>query len=368
MISPNRRSSFGRAPQSFATTPVAKPPCIPPIRLAIRFFFLCRLLVQLHTHSPFDTNDEDLLPATKACTLCPKRSGCSPLLFPEMKKKTLCSDKNCFDLKRMTHLINTVTDIINTESDTVFIHNRYSSIPKEIEALLQGHKIKPLQEYDDFNTGTNYKGTKIKGFWISGTDTGKLETIVLTPKHKGSVDTSSTQAQVSKSKDRLRRAIELDAINVHKQVIESMIKHPMQKKSCTKKMLPEEETMLWFIAYDMGGYGAKNDIDKVLGTKYNNNPQKNLEIFSSLSQEQKAFITRRVMREKYFGLFSTKPSTEHLIVRKVAEAYKNIPISEYEKKQGEIRSRREERAEARNKALKQDAKNTSTKKPQAKKH
>lgn len=46
-------------------------------------------------HAPFDTEDANLVPVAGACSTCPKRTGNSPLLFPEIKNRSLCTDPGC---------------------------------------------------------------------------------------------------------------------------------------------------------------------------------------------------------------------------------------------------------------------------------
>jgi ParB family chromosome partitioning protein len=50
-------------------------------------------------NAPFDTGDSDLLPAAGACAACAKRTGNNPLLFPEIKNKSLCMDPACHQAK-----------------------------------------------------------------------------------------------------------------------------------------------------------------------------------------------------------------------------------------------------------------------------
>lgn len=50
-------------------------------------------------HAPFDTDDANLLPAAGACSTCPKRTGNNPLLFPEIKNCSLCTDPTCHQAK-----------------------------------------------------------------------------------------------------------------------------------------------------------------------------------------------------------------------------------------------------------------------------
>jgi len=50
-------------------------------------------------NAPFDTGDANLLPAAGACSACPKRTGNNPLLFPEIRNKSLCTDPSCYQSK-----------------------------------------------------------------------------------------------------------------------------------------------------------------------------------------------------------------------------------------------------------------------------
>ena len=50
--------------------------------------------------APFDANDPNLLPSAGACSVCPKRTGNNPILFPDIKKRDTCTDPACFGQKR----------------------------------------------------------------------------------------------------------------------------------------------------------------------------------------------------------------------------------------------------------------------------
>jgi ParB family chromosome partitioning protein len=50
-------------------------------------------------NAPFDTQDANLLPAAGACSACAKRTGNNPLLFPEIRNKSLCTDPSCHQAK-----------------------------------------------------------------------------------------------------------------------------------------------------------------------------------------------------------------------------------------------------------------------------
>jgi ParB/RepB/Spo0J family partition protein len=50
-------------------------------------------------NAPFDVNDANLLPAAGPCSICPKRTGNNPLLFPEVRNKSVCTDPACYRTK-----------------------------------------------------------------------------------------------------------------------------------------------------------------------------------------------------------------------------------------------------------------------------
>jgi ParB family transcriptional regulator, chromosome partitioning protein len=50
-------------------------------------------------NAPFDVNDANLLPAAGPCSTCPKRTGNNPLLFPEIRNKSICTDPACYQAK-----------------------------------------------------------------------------------------------------------------------------------------------------------------------------------------------------------------------------------------------------------------------------
>jgi ParB family chromosome partitioning protein len=51
------------------------------------------------TNAPFDPQDATLLPPAGSCVQCPKRTGNNPLLFPEIRQKSICTDRACYRTK-----------------------------------------------------------------------------------------------------------------------------------------------------------------------------------------------------------------------------------------------------------------------------
>ena len=50
-------------------------------------------------NAPFDLHDDQLVPSAGSCAKCPKRTGNNPLLFPEVRRKSICSDPACYRRK-----------------------------------------------------------------------------------------------------------------------------------------------------------------------------------------------------------------------------------------------------------------------------
>jgi ParB family chromosome partitioning protein len=51
------------------------------------------------TNAPFDPQDEALFPPAGSCAKCPKRTGNNPILFPEVRQKSICTDRACYRAK-----------------------------------------------------------------------------------------------------------------------------------------------------------------------------------------------------------------------------------------------------------------------------
>lgn len=56
------------------------------------------------THAPFDAQDKTLLPSAGSCVKCPKRTGNNPLLFSEVRQKSIWTDRACYRRKVETHV------------------------------------------------------------------------------------------------------------------------------------------------------------------------------------------------------------------------------------------------------------------------
>lgn len=320
--------------------------------------YVSRQIMQNLSEAPFSKEDADLITKAGACTTCFKRSGASPMLFPELKQKDCCIDRNCFLAKCNKFVINKVKEAIETHPEVVLLQS-HNDPNEDVEKLINEHKIKTLKQYNDFNTNDK-SGAKAKGLWISGRDAGKTITIYLQRNKEAlSGENANQQTLIAKIQERTKRAKELDEEKVYAKILEAFKQHPTLKKDNTKKMLPDEEIFLWFIVFDKAGFNLRNDLKKILNLN-KEHPEKLYQALKSLTPEQKAILLRRVMMDQYGGVY---PTHDHAyIIRKVAESHKDIPIDTFEAEQEEIRARREERAKQRIKQIREESKSQPKKK------
>jgi len=310
--------------------------------------FIERNVMNSLSAAPFDKNDETLYRKAGACLNCPKRSGASPMLFAEIKEKDKCFDRHCFFMKCHKFLVNRTKEIIETQPDIAFLSD-HSEPAEEVSMMLAEQKITALSEYRDFSQHTT-GGSKVKGLWISGNKAGHMATVFLKKEEKtlpkGAKE--NTQLQIEKLKQRITRGKELDREKVYAKILESLQKHPSQKKGFNRKLMPNEDVMLWFIVLDKAGYRIKDDLMKFLGAAHNN-PEKVYEQLKKIKAEDKAFMLRRVMLDQYGGNYPD--SNFGHIIYKIASDYRDIDIAAFENEQNEIRDKRETRAKSRIKEL-----------------
>lgn len=298
--------------------------------------------------APFDKNDADLYKKGGACLNCAKRSGASPLLFAEIKEKDKCFDRNCFFIKCQRFLVNRTKETIETQPDIVFLGGYYEPA-EEVTQMLTEHKIKPLKEYNDFSEHNN-GGTKVKGLWISGNKAGHVVTVYLTKQIKEVPGNASENGKllIGKIQQRMARGKELDREKVYAKILEGLRKHPTQKRDHHKKLMADEEVLLWYIIFDKAGYQLKGELKRFIGlTK--ESPEKLYNLLKKMKQEDKAYVLRKVMLDQYGGNY---PESDYgFIIQKIAAGYSDIEIAAFEKEQNEIREKRETRAKVRIKEL-----------------
>lgn len=309
--------------------------------------FVERNIINDLSAAPFKTDDTELIPEAGACTVCPKRSGASKLLFADIKEKDRCMDRCCFQAKCQKFLFNKTKEVVETKPEVYFLVD-YNSPDEHITEMLQAQNITPLKEYSDFSS-YNKTGKKVRGLWISGTNAGKMVTIFITESARtsGKVDNDTPDGLIAKIKQRIERGRVLDNEKIYAKIIDAIKTHPTQE-ACEKKMVKDEEVFMWFVILDKAKWDAKAVIKKMIGVT-KDTPEKLYNALKTLTNETKAYILRKVMMDQYGGLYA---DTDYgFIIRKIASAYGDIDIKSFEKEQEEIRVKREQRAKERIKSL-----------------
>ena len=74
-----------------------------------------RFHLDLH-RAPFKKSDAQLVADVGPCTTCPKRTGFTPALFPDIKRKDTCTDGACFHAKLAAHIVRVRAE--HTDGDT----------------------------------------------------------------------------------------------------------------------------------------------------------------------------------------------------------------------------------------------------------
>lgn len=159
------------------------------------------------TKAPFSTDDDRLLPAAGACTVCPKRSGFTPALFPDIKSKDTCTDRRCYQAKidaviaqarsklmaRGEKPINISTDHYSSNNKSVVTANNWTKVTKGNEC----EHARPGIVVDGYNANL--------GQVISVCTESKCK------KHHGGGQSSmrmSPQAKASQEREALKRKAE----------------------------------------------------------------------------------------------------------------------------------------------------------------
>lgn len=309
--------------------------------------YIQRNIMHNLSDAPFDTTDEKLIAKTGACSTCLKRSGCSPLLFPDIKEKDRCMDTVCYDSKVKENIILRLNDVIDNHPEIYLLVN-YSDLMPEVEQIIKESGKNVIKKYTDYSEHKSTGTIKAKGLNISGSEAGIISTIYLSKIKANESDNSSNNISIEKLKERRKRAIEIDQEKIYSQIINAVKSHPSQKSRDIRKQNKAEENCQIYLIIDRAGYLLKREINK----QYNlddENPEKYIAALEKLTTEEKANITRRVMIDQYSGVHPTTIYAS--LIRKMAESYKDIPITEFEKSQNDIREKREIRFKERLKEL-----------------
>lgn len=231
-------------------------------------------------NAPFSTTrDESMKGGKLACSVCPKRSGANPTLFPDIEDSNRCFDTACYDQKMEAHISRTIARIIENGEDVLFGRG-YNTPEGFIKDVIQEYKLKVLKKYDDFREGEAFTQ---KLFYISGSDAGKTVTVKLRESESKSDSKSNVQdsveSQIMKIKERAKRAIELDNVKVFQAIKEDPIlfdEYPLSDEPLTDL---ETKAMWYLFDKQVLDYFASDKYKDLVGKPNSYNDLKAFEFF-----------------------------------------------------------------------------------------
>ncbi len=199
-----------------------------------------------------------------------KRSGCNHLLFPDVKAKDRCFDKQCFDKKTAIAFTKKLKEIIETKPDIHLLHSRYRDSNKEAMAYAKEMKLKVLSDNEDFQdqSYSQYK-KKAQGFWLNGWNQGEIKTIYL--KGVATVDKNgkkvaapekSAKEQIIDIQSREKRAKELDEVKIWTQLYPEF---KPEKYSGQSPFIQAERNAIARAMFNKLGFNVSDKFNKMLG-------------------------------------------------------------------------------------------------------
>jgi len=133
--------------------------------------------------APFNTKCEKLVAKAGSCSSCPKRSGFTPDLFPELKKRDVCTDRSCFNKKVQAHITQKIEAHKKKGVDLVKVAGDYGKKGKDVVARWDW---RPAKKSD--------KGAQ-PAIVVTGPDRGKVIHVTVT-KRNASTQTPANTADM----------------------------------------------------------------------------------------------------------------------------------------------------------------------------
>ncbi len=306
----------------------------------------------------FKKDDAELVPNVGPCTTCEKRSGCSPLLFPEIKEKDRCFDRACFKKKTNAYLVNVITEAFENADDIVYLKESAYDLEPEIEKVLKSYNLKVLKEYTDFRTieGKSAKKTDaVTGMWVSGHKTGSRVKIILEKKAASKAGngatisaTASVNEEIERKTERLNRSEELDYEKVMAKVREKVNAPEIgkSKKALELPLTAEVNGIAFYILLDSLSYDDRSFLKAIglndeITQKSKPNYRDYLLKLKQLTDKEKATIILKAFLHKYGMIQTNSQNLESFLLRQLA-AWARIDIAAIEAEQKIVADKRRE--------------------------
>lgn len=124
--------------------------------------------------TPWKKDDATLIEKAGPCTTCPKRTGCTPQLFPEVTQKDVCTDRTCFQAKGQAFLDRAKAELEAKGQKVQLVFKDYNHGGNPIKGALDHHSYLKA-------AGKKKCPTTVVGLYVDGTDRGK-STVICTNK------------------------------------------------------------------------------------------------------------------------------------------------------------------------------------------
>jgi ParB/RepB/Spo0J family partition protein len=324
-----------------------------------------RAIVHSLAEAKFKQDDPELLPSAGPCTTCMKRSGCNQLLFPDIKAKDRCFDKQCFDKKTSLAFSIKLKEIIETKPDIILVQSPHRDSNKEAVALAKQMKIRVLEDGEDFQEYSygSFK-KKAQGFWLNSWYQGEIKTIYLkgvTTVDKNGKKIASpekpAEEQISDIQSREKRAKELDDSKVWDE-LKKHFRPEVNLPHIKGEFSQNEREAIAQSLFKKLDYSLSDAFEKYF--KIKNGDFSKVDA-ATLNQMIRYFFLCILPPNALYGAFDE----EALVCIKIAKDYFPTVIKDIQDKQSDIASKRAERVAKRIADLKKTIK-TKAKPPIAK--
>ena len=156
--------------------------------------------------APFATDDPTLVPKAGSCKTCPKRTGYSPQLFPEIAKKDTCTDRHCYHTKVQAGIARKEAELTAAGTPAVRLSTEWSH-----EGPKKGKPL-PDNAWREVKQGTKHCSSTQTGIIVDGRGTlGKTLQVCTDTKckvHRGYGGSASTSKPSAAEQARQRSRAE----------------------------------------------------------------------------------------------------------------------------------------------------------------
>ena len=179
--------------------------------------------LDLHSAS-FSKKDVDLVPGVGPCTTCVKRTGFAPALFPDIKKKDVCTDPSCFKAK-VQAFVSIWIEKKSADSDVPPL--KLSSEYDHRQTKADGKKPLLRNQYHEIEKKKDRCSSAKEGIIVAGREVGRVMTVCADPEckiHHGSIGRYQEDP-----KEKARRKAELEKQKMKTITQERILKAVLEK-------------------------------------------------------------------------------------------------------------------------------------------